>query len=230
MNKFVGVLLLAASVSAQAAFQYEVVVRPSTTWAPGVSVYGNEYFIRVTEGSGSLYLLDHINNLYSANQSESVLNNVSAFGYINLTTGESGTGSFSDTITTYDQAMSEWNDTVTQTGYSLGTTFSAGDEIAIWVTDSATGYTGATAGQSDSAYVDGEESWRTWGSETDILGNTAGLISFSGGSAIFFGITGVEGAGGSTTGQPLPGVLSCLLISGAIGIIKLRSSKKAARV
>ncbi len=228
MKKIIGGLLVAVSLSAHAAFQYEVVVRPATTWAPGVSVYGNEYFVRVTEGSGSLYLLDHINNLYSANQSESILNNVSAFGYINLTTADSGAGSFSDTVTTYEHAMSQWNDTVTQTGYSLGTTFSAGDEVAIWIT-TTTGATGATVGQSGSAYVGDQEVWRTWGTETDILGNTAGLISFSGGTAIFFGLTGLESSGGSTAGQPLPGVVSCLLISGGIGMIKLRAGKKAVR-
>jgi hypothetical protein len=229
MKKYICGLIFAVAVSAHAAFQYEVVVRPTTTWAPGVSVYGNEYFVRVTEGSGSLYLLDHINNLYSANQPESILNNVSAFGYINLTTGDSGAGSFSDTVTTYEHAMGQWNDVVTQTGYGLGT-FSVGDEVGIWLTDSTSGYTGATVGQAGDAYVGNQEVWRSWGSEADILGNAAAQLSFNGGRSIFFGITGIEGTGGSTTGQPLPGVFSSLLIGGFIGVIKFHvGAKKTAK-
>lgn len=217
MKKLITGIILLGAVAAQAAFQYEVVSTP-TSWAPGVSVYGSEYFVRVTEGSGSLYVLDHINNLYDDVQNESIADNVSAFGYVNLTTGESGAGSFENTITTYEHAMSEWHDVVTQTGYELGT-FSAGDEVAIWVTDKTTGYTGATAGQGDSPYVDSQQNWRTWGSQSDILGNTAAQITFYGRS-IFFGLTGVEGSGGSTTGQPLPGVLSSLAVGGLLGLIK----------
>jgi len=48
-------LILAAAAAAQAAFQYEVVQRP-TFWRPGVSVWGNEFSVRITEGSGTLYL------------------------------------------------------------------------------------------------------------------------------------------------------------------------------
>lgn len=216
MKKVISTIVFSSVIAAHAAFQYEVVSKPSTAWAPGVNVYGNEYYVHVTEGSGTLYLLDHINNLYSANQSESILNNVSAFGYINLTTGESGTGSFSDTVTTYEKAMSQWNDVVTQTGYALGT-FSAGDEIAIWLTDNQ-GNTGATVGQGGDAYVGQSETWRTWGAENDILGNAAGLISFSGGNAVFFGITGAEG-GGSSTGQPLPGAIPTLLVVIILGVL-----------
>lgn len=213
MKRIVLCGILAGISVAQAAFQYQVSVL-DTYYGPGVS--GSSYAVRISEGSGKLYLLDHINNLYSANQTESISRNVSAFGYINLTTGESGSGNFNNTITTYERAMNQWNDVVTQTGYELGT-FSAGDVVAIWLTDKSTGYTGATAGQPDSAYVDNQLVWRSWGSQADILGNTAGQLSFSGGRSIFFGITGMESNGGPVTGQPLPGIFATLGMSGLIG-------------
>jgi hypothetical protein len=223
-NKLIAALIL-GSVAGYAAFQYEMVVGPSNSIWPGVA--GNPYFVRVTEGSGTLYLQDHINTLWSANQSESILNNVSAFGYINLTTGQSGAGTFDSPIITYQHAMNQWNDVVTQYAYQIGS-FSAGDEVAIWVTDKS-GNTGSSVGNYDSAFNDSGLGWRTWGAETDILGNTAGHLSFTGvgGNSVFFGITGVEG-GGPSTGVPLPGVFSALSVGGLVGCVKLLGKKKKA--
>ncbi|MGE4488327.1 MAG: hypothetical protein AB7E95_02140 [Kiritimatiellales bacterium] len=213
MKKWVTGILILSALMAQAAFQYEVVLLSDNT---GPDVWGDEYAIRITEGSGTLYLVDHINNLYSANQNESLLDNITAFGYVNLTTGESGEGSFDNSITTYEHAMSEWNDVVTQKGYAIGE-FSAGDEIAIWVT-TTDGYTGSTAGQGDGAYNDDQLTWRKWNVDPDVLGNEAGQFAI-GGASVVFGLTGVEGSGGGTvTGQPLPGVIPAVLIgTGVIG-------------
>lgn len=153
------IFLLLLTINTKASFQYEVVV--ADQYAMGNVISDREFFVRITQGSGTLYLTDHINNLYSQNQTQSILNNISAFGYINLNSGDSGVGSFDNTIITYQNAMNQWNPVVTQTGYEIGT-FSEGDEIALWIT-TLNGISGSSIGERGSDFVDNEMNWRNWG-------------------------------------------------------------------
>lgn len=221
IKMIMGTLLILAGV-ASAAFQYEVIVADQHN--QGNTVSGRDFFVRVTQGSGTLYLLDHINTLYSDHQTQAIANHVSGFGYYNLTTGESGTGSFDDTIIPYQQAMNPHNPVVTQTGYAIGT-FREGDEIAIWITDN-NGVTGSSVGDRGEPFVDVEQNFRNWGQQTDRLGNPAGHFSFSGSSAIFFGLAGAEAP---ITGVPLPGAVAVLLIGGgSFGAWKWMRTRKVA--
>lgn len=118
---FITLLMALGAVQAFAAFQYEVVSYKKT---PGSK--GESYQIKVTEGSGSIYLGAWHGETSLADSS------VTGFGYYtdpaNLISG---------TVVTLDDGT---------TGYKLGD-FSAGDTVSIWVStqDGIVGSTGAWA-------------------------------------------------------------------------------------
>jgi len=231
MKKILLTLMMALlSATTFAAFQYEV-VESTVTGSGDDAVYGYAYTIRVTEGTGSIYIVDKINNLYSMSGNTERLSlavdmtSTSNYGWVDVATGTKQTAEGSAT-TFYNHQMNENNDLVTQTGYKLGE-FSAGDEIGVWLTTNKKGAIGASV--LDKARDDLNSdlmNYRDAYVGTDATGMALHQLDFKGGvGSIFFGIKGEA----SPIGQPLPGALATLLlggaISGAAGMKKRRRQK-----
>lgn len=209
-----------------AAFQYEIVKSPTAgTWSDGGAgngIYGYSFFVRITEGSGTLYLLDKINNLYSMKGNNELLSskaNMASYGYVDNKTGVASTSDGS-TIVTYEKQMNQYNDVVTQTGYKVGD-FNAGDEVGFWLT--VKGNTGASILNKSNDINSDKMNYRNAFVGTDALGNSLFQLDFNKGGSVFFSISGVEKT--SPTGQPLPGILASLLIGSGVMAWRLRRKK-----
>ena len=236
MKKILMTLVMALlSASAFATFQYSVVESPvQGVWDDGGQnngVYGYAYTIHVTEGTGTIYIVDRIDNLYKASGNHEVLglqvdmSSTNNFGWVDVTTGLAHNAEGS-TITTYSHQY-PWNDLVTQTGYSLGE-FSAGDVIGVWLRPMNEPWTGASVFAQDNSINSEQMNYRDAYVGTDATGMVYHQLDFDGGvGSIFFGLAGV--ASPEPIGQPLPGVLATLLlggaISGAAGMKKRRRQK-----
>ncbi len=227
MKKMLIALLLGMGMlNSFAAFQYEIVKSPTSgQWndgGPNKGVYGYSFYVRVTEGTGTIYIVDKINNLYSMSGNNELLSlhsNMNNYGYVDLSTGTSHAGT-GDKITTYSKQMTPWVETVNQTGYALGE-FSAGDEIGIWLT--VNGTTGASVLNKSNSINSSNMNWRNAFVGTDALGNSLFELSFNNGGSVFFGIAGVASTGPS--GQPLPGILATLLIGSGLMAVGIRRKK-----
>ena len=224
MKRFLQVfsfLLVLSRLSA--AFQYEIVELPREKGGyPAVG--GNAYYIRVTEGSGSLYIMDKINTVWDTNNE--LLNTVvnvadsSQYGWIDRQTGLAYQAEGSQVIV-YSQAMNPYNPVVTQTAYKLGD-FQAGDEIGVWVT-TLQGETGGTIFNKTNPINSSNLVSREYGKTSDQLGNELARLSFDQ-TNVFFGFHGVEGE--PFSGQPLPGMLASFLLgSSALGAISRRKKR-----
>ncbi|MGI5925188.1 MAG: hypothetical protein ACOX9E_14675 [Lentisphaeria bacterium] len=253
MKKFVVFLVMAlTSVSAFAAFQYSVVKSTvAGKWndgGPNMGVYGYAYSIKVTEGSGAIYIVDKINNLYSMSGNNELLSlevdmsSTSNYGWVDVATGVAHNAEGS-TIATYSEQKNKWNDLVTQTGYKLGD-FSAGDEIGVWLRPKNYDFTGASVFHKDNPINSPQMTYRNAQVGQDATGMDLYQLDYTGigdDGSIFFGFYGAAGTGGDTgdgtggdtggpVGQPLPGTLATLLLGGAIGGaagMKKRRNKKA---
>ncbi|NLF95062.1 MAG: hypothetical protein GX564_14360, partial [Oligosphaeraceae bacterium] len=200
-------LLLAflCGLSAFAAFQYEIVTVPyDNSHYEGTG--GNYFHINVTSGSGTFYIVDKINNLYSMpGNSERLALVMSDYGYINMVTGDmvSGTG---DTIITKEYQESQWNDRVYQTGYEVGT-FSDGDSFGLWIAN--------LNGTINTSIYTPYSNYGNYGlaENPDAFGTVLAELDYSTSpSAIFFGITGFQAEAPPVSGQPLPGTLASLAL------------------
>lgn len=232
MKKLLLTLMMALlSVSAHAAFQWKVVESGYDAGA-GNAISGYAYTIQVTEGTGSIYIVDKINNLYSMSGNterlslEVNMTSTNNYGWVDVATGTAYAAEGS-TILTYNQAMSEWNPVVTQTGYKLGE-FSAGDEIGVWLKPKNKNFTGASVFDKTNPINSNQMNYRDAFVGTDATGMALHQLDYVGGvGSIFFGITGV--ASPEPIGQPLPGALATLLLggalSGAAGMKKRRRQK-----
>ena len=200
-----------------AAFQYDIIQTPSV-WAEN-SISGNIFYIRVTEGSGTIYIMDKINTLWGANNELlSQKANMNQYGYVDLSTGTSSAGT-GETIITYEHQMNEYAPVVTQLGYALGE-FSAGDEIGVWLT--VNGTTGASVLGKSNSINSSNMNYRNAFVGQDQLGNNLFQLDFSSGGSVFFGIHGVAS---SPSGQPLPGILATLLLGGGLMAWRMRRKK-----
>lgn len=237
MKKILMTLVMALmSASTFAAFQWSVVESTvagvRNDGGPNKGVYGYAYTIQVTEGTGSIYIVDKINNLYSMpgnNERLSLavdMTSTSNYGWVDVSTGTAYDAEGS-TITTFSEQQNQYNDLVTQTGYKLGE-FSAGNEIGVWLNPKNKNFTGASVFDKTNDINDTQMNSRDAYVGTDATGMALHQLDFKGGvGSIFFGVTGV--ASPEPIGQPLPGALATLLlggaISGAAGMKKRRSQK-----
>ncbi len=205
-------------LSAFATFQYEIVTIPyDNSHNEGYS--GNYFYVNVTSGSGTFYIVDKINNLYSmAGNSELLAGLMSNYGYIERDTGNliSGTG---ETIITNQHQHNQWNDLVYQTGYEVGT-FSAGDSFALWI-DNLNGDTNTSIYTPYSKYTN-------YGVAIDDFGTVVAHFDYSGSGPIRFGIAAAAfEAEPQVSGQPLPGTLASLaLAAGAMGYCRRKRRKQ----
>ncbi|MDQ0289244.1 hypothetical protein [Oligosphaera ethanolica] len=234
MKKILMTLAMALmSASTFAAFQWSV-VESTVAGSGSAAVNGFAYTIQVTEGTGSIYIVDKINNLYSMSGNKELLSmkadmsSTTKYGWVDVATGTKYSAEGS-TTTFYNHQMNENNDLVTQTGYKLGE-FSAGDEIGVWLTTKKKGAIGASVLDKARADLNSDSmNYRNAYVGTDSTGMTLHQLDFTGGvGSIFFGLAGVASPG-APIGQPLPGALATLLlggaISGAAGMKKRRRQK-----
>ena len=223
-------LLSIGVLSGMADFKYEI-VKSSTAgkWndgGPNNGVYGYSYYVKVTEGSGSLYLTDKINNLYSMSGNNEQLNKVTNmgannYGWVDNKTGIKYYGDGSTEVT-YSKQMSQWNDLVTQNGYKVGD-FKAGDEVGFWLTKN--GNTGASILDKSNSINSDSMNYRNAYVGKDILGDDLFQLDYKSGGSVFFGITGV--ASKTPVGQPLPGVLATMFIGSGMAFWRFRRNKNA---
>lgn len=224
MKKIAVFLVMAlTSVSTFAAFQYSVVkslvAGNVNDGGPGKGVYGYAYSIKVTGGTGSIYIVDKISSLYGGNNEllsmEVNMNSTSNYGWVDVATGAAHNAEGS-TITTYSKKMNEYQELVTQTGYKLGE-FSAGAEIGVWLRPTGQEFTGASVFHKDNLINSEEMTYRNAMVGQDATGMDLYQLDFTGigdDGSIFFGFYGESSA--APVGQPLPGTLATLLLGGAI--------------
>jgi len=215
MKKLFAVLFLGLVFNSYAAFQWSVVEsKVQGVWDDGGNnngVYGYAYTIQVTEGTGSIYIVDKINNLYSMSGNNERLSlkadmsSTTKYGWVDVASGTAYAAEGS-TTTFYNHQMNENNDLVTQTGYKLGE-FSAGDEIGVWLTPNGKNYTGASVFHKNNPVNSSEMNSRDAYVGKDATGMKLHQLDFKDGvGSIFFGLAGV--ASPEPIGQPLPGVVT----------------------
>ena len=202
-----------------AAFQYEVIEWPCGGYGKN-GISQESYYVKITEGSGSLYIMDKINTLYSTNNEllSTVVNvaDTSQYGWIDQSTG---------TVHEADgsQVIVYSNEVVTQTAYKLGD-FTAGDEVGVWVT-TLQGDTGGSILNRQNPINSSNLVFREYGDTSDVFGNQLANLSFTDGTNVFFGFYGEAVTGFS--GQPLPGMLASFLLGGAaLGAVSRRKKRR----
>lgn len=184
----------------QAAFQYDIITYPYDN--SNNEGYGGNYFmVKITEGTGSIYIVDKINNLSSMSGNNEVLSKVmSDYGYIN-SSNELVSGTW-DTIITNQYQKNQWNEIVYQTGYKLGD-FSEGEMFGVWIANRE----GTINGSISPWY----SAYGSYGLEKkpDAFGTVLAELDFNGSQPVFFGFHGIEGT--DFSGQPLPSAFVSLL-------------------
>lgn len=219
MIKKILLLFVLSCLSAFAAFQYEVATTQyDNSHYEGYS--GNYFQVNVTSGSGTFYIVDKINNLYSMPGNVEVLDRVmSDYGYIDLSTGDliAGTG---NTITTNQYQANQYNDLVYQTGYEVGT-FSAGESFGLWIANK-------NGLINTSTYTPHSDFGRYGLNRQDMFGTDLAHFDYRGSAPISFGITGAAASGGAeVSGQPLPGAFASLLLAtGVMGYCQRKRKKE----
>ena len=212
MKKLFMILFLGLVFNSYSAFQWSVVESTvAGTGSGDYAVYGFAYTIQVTEGTGSIYIVDKINNLYSMGGNNERLimkadmSSTTKYGWVDVSTGLAHNAE-GTTIATFSEQQSQWNDLVTQTGYKLGE-FSAGDEIGVWLTPNGKNYTGASVFHKNNPVNSNQMTFRDAYVGPDATGMTLHQLDFKDGvGSIFFGLAGV--ASPEPIGQPLPGVVT----------------------
>lgn len=209
------VLFLLFALSCYSAFQYDVVTYPYQN-LQDEGYDGNYFTVRITEGSGSVYIMDKINNLSSmSGNNETLAKNISAYGYID-SNNQLVSGTW-ETIITNQYQKNQWNDLVYQTGYKLGD-FQAGDEFGIWIANKQ----GTINGSTSSWY----SAYGSYGLEKkpDVFGTILAELDFTNSQPVFFGFYGIEGT--DFSGQPLPGLLSSMILGfGTFGICSIKRKR-----
>ena len=237
------IALAFTATTAFAAFNYEVITTPyinqyhqGTDW---------EYYkIRVTEGSGKLYIVDLLNNIYDSNQTDSIQQQgITRYGYYdvndpNHVLHDKPVEGNAVVIDSYQ--ASQWHNPATRYGYELGT-FKAGDEVEVYLsngTASASSYTpveGKNTSRYDSGTVDALVMYRNnwnWEAARKAMPIAELTLYESDGSStqMRFGFYAKASEYDSTFGAPLPGGLPIALASGlvALGFLYIRRRKAVA--
>ncbi len=225
----IGVLML-LGLPAFAIFQYEVVMGPfgSVGVAPGgEGIKGHPFSIRITEGTGSIYIADRIDDLKTMAGNKELLSitaemsSTKHYGWADL-----GGKAVMATGKTQEIVLAKGEDgLIIRTGYELGQ-FSAGDQLGVWLTPNDQKFTGATIFDRTNPIISDELIYRDPFVGIDATGADYHELMFKGPGSVYFEIYGVEDI---PSGQPLPGVLATLLVGGAIsgaaGMKKRRGQK-----
>ena len=245
------VALFGVSAPVFAAFNYEVVSEHYYNLFNEGTDY-EFYKIKVTEGTGKIYMTDFLNNINDSNQTDSIYQQgITRIGYYDVKGKDpTYTPSSSDyhmtDVNTTDRIVvdsyqvNQWNNPATRYGYELGT-FSAGDEVAIYVEQgeygvgSYTGIQGRNTSRYDAYSVDALAQYRNnwdWNAAKKAMPIAELTLYHSDGGStqLRFGLMGAEFSGGETFGSPLPGGNAIYVIAGlfALGFFLRRKQAAAA--
>ncbi|MDQ0289243.1 hypothetical protein [Oligosphaera ethanolica] len=214
-----------------AVFQYEIVTGPFGVGGVGIDpgIKGMPYYVRITEGTGSIYIADRIDDLKKMSGNKELLSITAEmsspehYGWADMSSGKAVVA----TGKTQEILVAKGTDgPIIKTGYELGT-FTVGDQFGVWLTPNDQKFTGATIFGKDNPINSPELVYRKPFIDTDATGTAYHELSFKGTGSNYFTIYGVGEEGPS--GKPLPGVLATLLIGGAIsgaaGMKKRRRQK-----
>ena len=182
---------------------------------------GSYYRFKLNQNS-KIYLLDHLNNIYSGIQTETLGNmGITQYGYyLNGDMTNDHATTLGENVTSFDSYNyydDEGKQTYYRNAYYLGD-FAKGSEIEIWMSDGTT-----TVGTWTP--VEGEYTSRFLGRE-DALNkniNVAQLTMYaSTGYQVNFGLltaaSELPEGNGKPVGSPLPGGLQIALIAGLFGL------------
>ena len=182
---------------------------------------GSYYKLKLNSNS-KIYLLDHLNNIYSGSQTETLgAMGITQYGYYlngdktdaHATTLGSNVTSF-DSYNYYDE---EGKQTYNRNAYYLGD-FKAGSEIEIWMSDGTTtvgtwtpvegAYTSRFLGRTDALNKEISVAQLT------MYASTGNQVNFG----LFTAASDIPATEGGTVGSPLPGGLQIALIAGLFGL------------
>ena len=220
--------LACASTPVFAAFTYEVVRTGYDQYnQPGMN-QDSFYKIRITGGTGEIYLSDWIDNIGDSHQEDSLTQKgIQHIGYYYLDSNDQSkiqTGSIMElgtdiTPVAVESMQSPWNSNViTRFAYKLGT-FTEGDVLELYMDDingsvrsNTTKYMG---GYGEGVPVVDQLVFYQTNYNWDLTRQLMPLAALDTGNGhrVFFGIYGSESEGGGVVGSPLPAPVVTLLIA-----------------
>ena len=243
--------LVCAATPVFAAFDFEVVWQQYEN-ANYEGTDGRYFTIKVTGGTGKIYLTDMFNTIQSGDQNEALTApemGVTKFGYSYVKGGDGLLHEFeltpdSDRVVQLDSNLNSYSyydingikQTRSRNGYYLGE-FNDGDEIQVFMSATTTDADGNEVSQSASSNTPTGDYISKTAARVDKLDGTLQIASLYLPHQVNFGILGGGGEHGSssavtvgngeTVGQPLPGGLSIALIAGlfALGFWYVRRRK-----
>ena len=223
--------LVCTATTAFAAFNYDIETKQyDNSHLEGTD--GKYFTIKVTEGSGKIYIADIFNNTGSATQNEAIGSaqmGVTRYGYHYV--NNSNDTIIHDFAVTDESRVSQFDyyqynlwkanpDRYYRNGYLLGE-FKEGDVIEVYLADS-------NGGVSSNTPVDEGQNRHisNYGVRQDALNPAMRIgtlyLGNNHGTQVNFGIIGVATEGGKdgdkTFGSPLPGGLQIALIAGLFGL------------
>lgn len=236
------IVFVFTATTASAAFNYDVDWKQYDN-SNYEGTDGKYFTVKVTEGTGKIYIADLFNNVQSDNQNEALASSqmgVTSYGYYyvnnaNDTALHDFSLSDSSRVSQFDSYQyNTWKtyqgldpDTYYRNGYLLGE-FKAGDEIEVYLTNGNTSVRSNTpTGKHISNY----------GVRKDALNPDMRVATlYLGGTQVNFGILGmasesvVIGKDTGPVGSPLPGGIPIVLVSGlfAFGFWFIRRRKAIA--
>ena len=241
-NLLVIVALTFAATPVFAAFTYEVVRTGYDQYNPPGQNQDSFYTIRITGGTGDIYLSDWIDNIGDSHQEDNLTQKgINHYGYYYVDSKDQSkinTGNVMElgvdaTPIAIETVKSPWNDNqITRYAYKLGT-FTEGDEIELYM-DDVNGSVRSNTTKYMGAYGDGVpvvdqlvfyQNNYNWDLTRQLMPLAA--LDTGNGHRVFFGIHGSESKG--TMGAPLPAPVVTLLIALAFGgaLVMYRKHKQA---
>lgn len=243
-NLLLTAALAFAATPVFAAFTYEVIRTGFDKDHPVGTNQDSFYKIRITGGTGDIYLSDWIDNIGDSHQEDNLTEKgISHYGYryvasktsSNINTGKiMEVGVDTQPIAT-DPVKSPWNDNqIIRYQYLLGT-FTEGDEVEIYMKDTNgevwSNTTKFMGGYGDGVPVVDQLVFYQTNYNWDLTRQLMPLAALDTGNGhrVFFGIYGSESEGGEVFGQPLPAPVVTLLLALAFGgaLVMYRNRKQA---
>lgn len=232
------VVLAFTATTVSAAFTYEV-IRTGYDQYHTPSAYDSRdsyYKIRITGGTGDIWLSDWIENIGDSHQEDNLTEKgIDYYGYRYVSSNDTskiGTYEYkkmedvkgTSDYTHADPVKSPWNDNqIIRYSYKLGT-FSEGDEVEIYMKDT-NGEVWSNTTMYMGAYGDGVPNYdallmyqlnNDWAATRKAMPLAA--LDTGDGHRVFFGISGVGASGNDFSGAPLPGGLAISLVAGVFAL------------
>ena len=228
-NLLLTAVIAFAATPVFAAFTYEVIRTGYDQYNPPGQNQDSFYKIRITGGTGDIYLSDWIDNIGDSHQEDNLTQKgIQHIGYYYLDSNDASKIGSSNimklgtdiTPVAVESMQSPWNtNVITRFAYNLGT-FSEGDEIEIYM-DDVNGSVRSNTTMYMGGYGDGVpvvdqlvfyKNDYNWNLTRSLMPLAA--LDTGNGHRVFFGI---YGEASETVGSPLPAPVVTLLIALACG-------------